>query len=131
MLLLNRVAFSFAAVVIGLGTSSTIAQNPPAPPPAQEGQTTLPYAEPQFRGDICTTFKDSTPAKFPQGVKAPAGAPNVLLVLLDDAGFGQFSVSGGGVPSPNMEKLAATPPVGRATGRACLFDHLGGAHQNR
>jgi hypothetical protein len=28
------------------------------------------------------------------------------LILLDDVGFGQFSVTGGGVPSPNMEKLA-------------------------
>jgi arylsulfatase len=34
------------------------------------------------------------------------GAPNVLLILLDDVGFGQFSVTGGGVPAPNMDKLA-------------------------
>jgi arylsulfatase len=31
----------------------------------------------------------------------------VLLILLDDVGFGQFSAFGGGVPSPNIEKLAA------------------------
>jgi hypothetical protein len=31
----------------------------------------------------------------------------VLLILLDDIGFGQFSAFGGGVPSPNIEKLAA------------------------
>ena len=30
-----------------------------------------------------------------------------MLVLLDDVGFGKFSVFGGGVPSPHMEKLAA------------------------
>jgi arylsulfatase len=40
-------------------------------------------------------------------VRPPKGAPNVLLILLDDAGFGQFSAFGGGVPSPNIEKLAA------------------------
>jgi len=30
----------------------------------------------------------------------------VLLVLLDDVGFGQFSVAGGGVPAPRMDQLA-------------------------
>lgn len=70
------------------------------------GQVTLPYAEPRFRGSVGTTFKDSDPAAFPRTVKAPEGAPNVLLVLLDDVGFGQFAVSGGAVPSPNMQKLA-------------------------
>ncbi|GIQ73952.1 arylsulfatase [Bradyrhizobium sp. RD5-C2] len=73
---------------------------------SSNGQTVLPYAEPRFRGNVGTTFKDSDPAPFPKGVQAPQGAPNVLLVLLDDVGFGQFSVAGGGVPSPNMEKLA-------------------------
>jgi arylsulfatase A-like enzyme len=81
------------------------------PVPAQErsapAQTTLPYAEPRFQGNVGTTFKDSDAASFPKRVKAPDGAPNILLVLLDDVGFGQFSVSGGGVPSPNMEKLAS------------------------
>jgi arylsulfatase len=37
-------------------------------------------------------------------VKAPQGAPNVLLALLDDVGFGQFSVSGGAVPSTEYGK---------------------------
>ncbi|WP_246166632.1 arylsulfatase [Marinobacter salinexigens] len=44
--------------------------------------------------------------QFPAPIKAPDGAPNVLLVLLDDVGFGQFSVTGGGVPSPAMNTLA-------------------------
>lgn len=70
------------------------------------GQVALPYAEQTFRGNVGTTYKDSDPARFPAPIKAPAGAPNVLLVLLDDVGFGQFSVAGGGVPSPKMEALA-------------------------
>src|SRR4029079_7936542 len=40
----------------------------------------------------------------------PKGSPNVLLILLDDAGFAQFSAFGGGVPSPNVEKLGAQGP---------------------
>ncbi|KAA5544350.1 sulfatase-like hydrolase/transferase [Roseiconus nitratireducens] len=69
-------------------------------------QAVLPYAEQKFTGNVGTTYKDSDPAQFPKPMMAPAGAPNVLLILLDDVGFGQFSVSGGGVPSPSMEKLA-------------------------
>jgi arylsulfatase len=38
---------------------------------------------------------------------APAGAPNILLVLLDDVGFGAASTFGGPVPTPNYEALAA------------------------
>lgn len=71
------------------------------------GQAVLPYAETKFRGVVGTSYLDSDPAEFPAPVTAPQGAPNVLLVLVDDAGFGQFSVSGGGVPAPHMEALAA------------------------
>lgn len=90
------------ALVLGL-ISNAYAQTAST---SSNGQTVLPYEEPHFKGNVGTTFKDSDPAVFPKAMKAPQGAPNVLLVLLDDVGFGQFSVSGGGVPSPNMEKLA-------------------------
>ncbi|WP_205195147.1 arylsulfatase [Chitinophaga sp. Cy-1792] len=53
------------------------------------------------------TYLESDPAQFPQMVSAPKGAPNVVVILIDDAGFGQFSTFGGGVPSPTMDKLAA------------------------
>ena len=68
-------------------------------------QSTLPVEEYRFKGVVGTTFQNSDPAVFPQPAKPPKGAPNILLVLLDDCGFGQFSVTGGGVPAPNMEKL--------------------------
>lgn len=73
---------------------------------AEDGQVTLPYAEQKFRGDVGTTYLNAAPAEFPAAVSAPEGAPNVLLILLDDVGFGQFTVTGGGVPSPAMDKLA-------------------------
>ena len=69
-------------------------------------QNSLPYPDSHFNGFVGSTYLDSDPAKFPQPVKAPKGAPNVLLILLDDVGFGQFSVTGGGVSSPAIEKLA-------------------------
>ena len=48
-------------------------------------------------------------AKFPpiEPLRPPAGAPNVLIVLLDDAGFGSSSAFGGPCHTPNFEKLAA------------------------
>ena len=59
------------------------------------------------RATSVSTYLDSDKPQFPQPVQAPKGAPNVVLILLDDAGFGQFSTFGGGVPSPTMDKLAA------------------------
>ena len=67
----------------------------------------LPRPDFHFQGTVGRTYLDSDPAQFPQPPKAPQGAPNIVLILLDDAGFGQFSTFGGGVPSPTMDKLAA------------------------
>src|SRR5262249_21970736 len=67
----------------------------------------LPRPDPRFNGSVGRTWQDSDPPQFPQPVQAPKGAPNVLLILIDDVGFGQFSTFGGGVPSPTMDKLAA------------------------
>jgi arylsulfatase len=67
----------------------------------------LPRPDFHFPGNVGRTYLDSDPAQFPQPVQAPKGAPNVVLILLDDVGFGQFSTFGGGVPSPTMDRLAA------------------------
>ena len=66
----------------------------------------LPRPDFHFTGQVGRTFKDSDPAQFPQPVQPPEGAPNIVLILLDDVGFGQFSTFGGGVPSPTMDRLA-------------------------
>ncbi len=49
---------------------------------------------------------ESTPF-WPKGITAPAGAPNVMVILIDDAGFGATSAFGGPIPTPTFEKLAA------------------------
>ena len=67
--------------------------------------TQLPKPDPSFRGKIGQNYKDSTP-DYPQTVKAPPGAPNVLLILLDDVGFGMCSTFGGPVPTPHLDRLA-------------------------
>ncbi|HUK02434.1 MAG TPA: arylsulfatase [Steroidobacteraceae bacterium] len=43
---------------------------------------------------------------FPSPPMAPAGAPNVLLILTDDVGFGASSTFGGAIPTPTFEALA-------------------------
>jgi hypothetical protein len=41
-------------------------------------------------------------------VKAPAGAPNVVIILIDDLGFGATTPFGGPIPTPTLEQLAQT-----------------------
>jgi len=89
-----------------LAMAAQVAQTDSMSPPSSGGQAVLPYAEQKYSGNVGTSYLDSDPAQFPAPRKAPANAPNVLLVLLDDVGYGQFSVSGGGVPAPHMDKLA-------------------------
>lgn len=67
----------------------------------------LPRPDFHFPGKVGKTYKESDPPQFPQPIQAPKGAPNVVLILLDDTGFGQYSAFGGGVPSPTLDKLAS------------------------
>jgi hypothetical protein len=66
---------------------------------------TLPIPEPKFKGRIGSTYLDSEPDIISLRTP-PEGAPNVLLVLLDDVGFGQASTFGGPVNTPTLQKLA-------------------------
>lgn len=63
-------------------------------------QTTLSAPEPPFNGKIGFSAKDSVP-DWPQAVTAPAGAPNIIVILLDDVGFGAASTFGGPVETPH------------------------------
>jgi len=74
---------------------------------AQTGpdRTTLPVHEPEYPKSTVVDVRNATPpARFE--VKAPAGAPNVLIVLIDDMGFGQSSAFGGPIHTPTVESLA-------------------------
>jgi hypothetical protein len=68
-------------------------------------QDVLPRPEQSFKGYIGRTVGEST-TDFPQEVKAPKGAPNILLILTDDVGFGASSTFGGPVPTPTTDRLA-------------------------
>jgi len=94
-LLLSTTSLVTAAGIMGTTASAR----------AQQPEEMLPKPEPPFRGKIGRTVKDSTP-DFPKGVEAPAGAPNVLLILTDDVGFGASSTFGGPIQTPNFQRLA-------------------------
>ena len=67
----------------------------------------LPIPTPERTGLITYDAKDPD-TKFPpiEQLRPPQGAPNVLLILIDDAGFGSASAFGGPCQTPNAEKLA-------------------------
>ena len=94
-----------AKASIGGGNQPPPAANPKADLPGTP--LVLPRPDFRFPGNVGRTYLDSDKPQFPQPVQAPKRAPNVVLILLDDAGFGQFSTFGGGIPSPTMDKLAA------------------------
>ena len=87
-----------AAAVLVCAVHAAIAQEP--------DRTVLPIPPSPFRGTAGTTYATSSPDP-PRPVRAPGGAPNVLLVLLDDEGYGQSSTFGGLIPTPTMDRLAA------------------------
>src|SRR5882762_2649552 len=68
-------------------------------------RTVLPIPEPQY--EHSTVFDARNTAPPPRfEVEAPAQAPNVLIVLIDDMGFGQSSAFGGPIHMPTVERLA-------------------------
>jgi arylsulfatase len=65
----------------------------------------LPAPDPKFGGVIKQDALSSTPWWAPR-IVPPEGAPNVLLIITDDAGFGVPSTFGGVIPTPAMDRVA-------------------------
>ncbi len=68
-------------------------------------QDVLPRPEQPFRGVIGRTPNDFKP-DFPKSIEAPKGAPNIVLILTDDVGFGAPSTFGGPIPTPTSDRIA-------------------------
>ncbi|NEO81078.1 arylsulfatase [Moorena sp. SIO4G3] len=100
---LNRILRG--VVVFAIATSlllTTIA------PPAM-AQQILPHPDPAFTGKIGLTYEDSKEVELK--LKEPSSfgienAPNILLVLLDDVGYGQMGTFGGRIKTPTLDRLA-------------------------
>jgi arylsulfatase A-like enzyme len=65
----------------------------------------LPPPPPKFGGVIKESAKDSTPW-WPPRVVPPKGAPNVLLIMTDDQGYGVSGTFGGVIPTPTLDRIA-------------------------
>jgi len=92
--------FSAVALVITAQSMSAAGSD------ADWDRTVLPRRPQPFEGVAKRTLEGSV-ASFTKPVKPPAEAPNILLVLIDDAGFGNPSTFGGPVAAPTFDKLAA------------------------
>jgi len=90
---MTRSTLIILALAFGLATSGC-------------AQKVLPRPDPAFGGKIGKTFTDSR-EDYPQPIHAPKGAPNIVLILIDDIGFGQPGTFGGPIPTPNLDKLAS------------------------
>ncbi|MBS0520537.1 MAG: arylsulfatase [Proteobacteria bacterium] len=65
----------------------------------------LPAPPPKFGGVIKDTAPQSTPY-WPPRIVPPKGAPNVLLIMTDDSGYGVPSTFGGVIPTPALDRIA-------------------------
>jgi arylsulfatase A-like enzyme len=87
-------------IVIGVGTSVGMAQE------AEVDRTVLPMVAPIYPPITVLDARDATiPPVFE--VKAPKGAPNVVIIMLDDLGFGGTSAFGSVIATPHFDKFAS------------------------
>jgi len=105
----GRIFVSVAALLV-LGCVATDAQQVTGVPGSPTATTTitgkqLPPPDPKFGGVIREKASESTPWWAPR-VVPPKGAPNVLLIMTDDQGFGAPSTFGGVIPTPTMDRIA-------------------------
>jgi arylsulfatase A-like enzyme len=98
------VAVTPALVCCCLGLS--IALVAPARAQTELDRTVLPIPEPNYPHSTVLDARDATPPPRFQ-ITAPKGAPNVMIVLIDDMGFGMSSSFGGPVHMPTAESLAS------------------------
>lgn len=68
----------------------------------------LPPPPPAYEGRLGRTLETSSPPHYAPLAKAPEGAPNILLIMTDDVGFGASSTFGGPVPTATFDRLAAS-----------------------
>jgi arylsulfatase A-like enzyme len=102
-----RLSHRLALLALGLGTllpaPAAAGQGPAAGAPFD--RTVLPMVAPAGAPITTLDARDATaPPRFE--VKAPEGAPNVLIVLIDDIGFGSSSAFGGPIRMPTLDRLA-------------------------
>src|SRR5690349_21587046 len=97
-------AVIFAAPVVALPQQITGTPGSPSATATIDGKQ-LPPPDPKFGGEIREKASESKAWWAPR-VVPPKGAPNVLLIMTDDQGFGAPSTFGGVIPTPAMDRIA-------------------------
>src|SRR6266540_509725 len=111
MNLLRQIVIAAAVFAASTASAATaMAQQITGTPGSPSATTTidgkqLPPPPMTFGGVIKDSYKDSKPY-WPPTVVPPKGAPNILLIMTDDAGYGVSSTFGGVIPTPAMERVA-------------------------
>jgi arylsulfatase A-like enzyme len=95
---------------LAIMTSPVLAQQTTGAPGAPDATTTIdgkyiPPPPPKFGGEINLQASQSKPYWPPQ-VVPPKGAPNILLIMTDDQGYGVSGTFGGVIPTPSMDRIA-------------------------
>ena len=103
-------ALALSASVMALTIGSTFAQQITGTPGSPSATTTidgkyLPPPPAPFGGTINLDATNSKPY-WPPTVVPPKGAPNVLLIMTDDQGYGVTGTFGGVIPTPSMDRIA-------------------------
>lgn len=88
-----------ASLMLGTTLATSVAAQTAA------DRTSLPIPEPKYPHSTVLNVRDATPPPAFQ-LKAPTGAPNVLIILIDDMGFSQPTTFGGPINMPSLERLA-------------------------
>src|SRR5271154_5077101 len=108
----ERLGLGFAALfaIVGLAVAPANAQQVTGKLGSADATTTIngkqiPPPPPKFGGVIKESYKESTPW-WPPRVVPPKGAPNVLLIMTDDQGYGVPGTFGGVIPTPNLDRIA-------------------------
>ena len=106
---LTGTALAAASLTPASLVSATSAQAQAARPPVNAAPpqvSVLPYPDPEFKG-VHRANDRGLQAGLSAADFGAEGAPNVLLILTDDVGFGASSAFGGPIPTPTLEALAA------------------------
>ncbi len=108
--ILNRSIFITFLILAILSVKNGVAQQTTGTPGSPSATTTIegkhiPATAPAFGGTINLSARDSKPYWAPK-IVPPKGAPNVLLIMTDDQGYGVSGTFGGVIPTPAMDRVA-------------------------
>ena len=104
---IKSLCLSLLFLLVGISAHAQQVTGDPGSPSATESLNSkeLPAPPPKFGGEIKLNAAQSKPWWPPQ-IVPPKGAPNILLIITDDVGFGAPSTFGGTIPTPALDRIA-------------------------